>query len=270
MRAHRGFWMLSLGLLVSSVHTAAFAADPNQIIRLLESRSCQGCRLQDADLVQADLRDAHLRNTSLQRANLSGARLDSADLRGANLSFTSLVGASLRGADLRGADLNGTDLRQADLSGAQLDPGALSRTHWQQTQGITAHQLTYAELHNAGVAASQAGRQPEAERWFNEALQRDPDAAISWVARGISRNAQGNTTRAAADFTYAAQLYRLRGEEAQAKVLEDAAKQITAPSKMARGGNGSGGQILGGAIAALRMLAPLAQMASKAFVPMGF
>jgi len=161
-------------LVLAGSPITAMAADPQQLIRVLDRRQCQACDLQDADLVHADLRDARLKGAQLQRANLSGALLDGADLRGANLSFTSLAGASLRGADLRGSDLTGTDLRQADLGGAMLLPGALSRSHWQQAKGLAPGQQSYAELHNAGAAAAQAGRHPEAESILRRG---DPPAA---------------------------------------------------------------------------------------------
>jgi tetratricopeptide (TPR) repeat protein len=265
----RRHWITLMAAAALAVTPAARAGDES-LIRLLEKRSCARCNLADADLVHADLRDANLKGAKLQRANLSQARLDGAQLTGADLSFTSLLGASLRGADLRGARLEGTDLRQADISGAQLDPGALSRTHWQKALGVSANQLSYAELHNAGVEASKAGRHPEAEHWFSDAIRRQPDSAISWVARGISRNEQGNLQMAAADFTYAASLYRTRGEDSEAMILDGAAKQLTTPAKKLKGGNGSGGQMIEGAVAALRLLAPLAQIAAKSFIPMGF
>lgn len=267
MRAPFRVWTITLGLVLGGTLSPAWSADANQLMRLLESRSCQGCRLQDADLVQADLRDAKLKGAQLQRANLSGARLDGADLRGTNLSFTSLAGASLRGTDLRGSDLNGTDLRQADLSGALLDPGSLSRTHWQLARGIDPSQHSYAELHNAGVEAALQGRHPEAERFFGEAIRRQPEAAMSWVARGISRAEQGKTTEASQDFTYASTLYSQMGDLAQAKELETAATQLTEPEKKAKGGNGMASALLGGAASALQLLAPIA---IKAFTPAMF
>ena len=263
MTRHRWITLLAAGLMAG---TPAVHAGDEAMIRLLDQRSCPRCDLADADLVHADLRDANLQGSKLQRANLSQARLDGARLNGTDLSFTSLLGASLRGADLRGARLEGTDLRQADLSGALLDPGALSRTHWQQAKGLPASQLSYTDLHNAGVEAAQAGRFPEAERWFSDAIRRQPDAAISWVARGISRNEQGNTQLAASDFSYAASLYRARGEDSEAKQLETATTQLTQPEKKNRSGNGMGSQLLGGALNAFKYLAPLA---AKAFVPMG-
>ena len=260
-----GHHRLSLGVLALALSgSAAVAADDAAVIRTLEQRHCERCHLQDADLVHADLRDAQLQGAALQRANLSGAQLDGANLRGSNLSFTSLAGASLRGADLRGTQLDGTDLRDSDLSGAQLDPGALERAHWQGARGISPAVQSYAELHNAGVRAAAAGRFPEAEAFFNSAIQRLPDAAVSWVARGMSRAEQGNLSLAAQDLRYASKLYAAMGDEPQAKALEQASEQLLAPSKTAKRGNGMGSALLGGAMAAFKMIAPLA---AKAVLP---
>ena len=237
------------------------------LIRLLESKNCRSCKLQDADLVHADLRDADLRQAQLQRANLGHARLDGAQLSGANLSFTSLAGASLRGADLRGARLEGTDLRQADLSGALLDPGALSRSHWQRATGIESIQLSYGELHNAGAEAAQQGRYPEAEQFFGEAIRKEPNAAISWVARGICRSEQGKKGLAASDFNYAASLYAQRGEVEQAEQLKLAAEKVDkAPEANTEGGNGAGSAAFSGILSAFQFLAPLA---IKGLMPLG-
>jgi len=262
---------LTLGvLLAAGAALPARAGSTEDLMRLLQTRSCSGCRLQDADLVHADLRDADLSGAALQRANLSRARLDGARLEGADLSFTSLQGASLRGADLRGARLEGTDLRQSDLSGARFDPGALSRSHWERAQGLDSALLDYAELHNAGVDAAVAGRHPEAERLFGEAIQKQPEAAISWMARGISRSQQGRNTEASQDLSYAARLYEQAGEVEMARMLEDAVKGMGDEPGLkqgGKGGNGFGGQLLTGAAGMVQMLLPLA---AKAFVPLAF
>ncbi|MEB3332778.1 MAG: pentapeptide repeat-containing protein [Synechococcaceae cyanobacterium] len=246
----------------------AHAANDEQLIQLLDQRRCRNCRLQDADLVHADLRDTDLRGAQLQRANLSQARLDGANLSGADLSFSSLQGASLRGADLRGARLQGTDLRQSDLSGAQLLPGALAQSHWSQAVGLAPDQLSYPQLHNAGVDAAQAGRHPEAERLFGDAIRLQPSAAISWLARGISRNQQGKTKEAAQDLGYAAALYEQAGDVAQARALREASAKLLKPQEAEKNaGNGSGSQLLGGAVGLVQLLAPLA---AKAFMPLPF
>ncbi len=246
----------------------ARAGDPADLMRLLEKRSCRGCQLRDADLVNADLRDAQLPGADLRRANLGNAQLDGANLSGADLRFTSLLGASLRGADLRGARLEGTDLRQSDLSGAQLDAGALAASHWQRARGLAPEVLSYAELHNAGVTEALAGRQPQAEQLFSEAIRREPEAAISWVARGITRGEQGNNALAARDFQYAARLYEQGGDASQAKALREAARALEQPAGKPPGGNGMGGALLSGAANLIQGLAPLAM---KFLVPaLGF
>jgi hypothetical protein len=238
--------------------TPLWAANLDAVQALLTNHHCPRCRLQDADLVHADLRDAQLQGAQLQRANLSQARLDGAVLAGADLSFTSLQGASLRGADLRGARLEGTDLRQSDLSGALLDPGALGRSHWQQAVGVAPEQLSYVDLHNAGVEAALAGRQPEAERFFGEAIRRQPEAAISWAARGISRSQQGKNEQANSDLAYAATLYERGGDGEQAKQLRQFSAALDQPAAKTAGGNGIGSQLLHGAMGLMESLAPLA------------
>ena len=236
----------------------ARAANTDQLMQLLGQGSCPKCKLQDADLVHASLRDANLKGAQLQRANLSGAQLDGAQLGGADLSFTSLQGASLRGADLRGARLEGTDLRESDLSGALLDPGALSRSHWDHAKGIADGSLGYAELHNAGVEAALSGNAPAAERLFGDALLQRPDAALTWLARGISRKEQGKTDQAVRDFRYASELFAHQGDAATAKQLTEAALAMEKPAKNPRGGNGAGVQMLSGAAGIVQALAPIA------------
>ncbi|MFM7085459.1 MAG: pentapeptide repeat-containing protein [Cyanobium sp.] len=246
----------SLFTLLLAPPVQAAAMEP--LLQLLEQRSCRECQLQDADLVQADLRDTDLRRARLQRANLSGARLDGARLEGADLSFTSLQGASLRGADLRGARLEGTDLRSSDLSGAQLDPAALARSHWQGARGVPTGSLSYAALHNAGVDAFRRGQLQEAEQWFGAALAREPQAAITWVARAITRLEAGSKQAASQDLGYAASLYQAQGEEAAARQLIAASSDVLVAPPEARGGNGAGSHVLQGAFSALQGLAPLA------------
>ncbi|MEA5389793.1 pentapeptide repeat-containing protein [Cyanobium gracile UHCC 0139] len=266
-QALRGLLFNGPALLVLLLAGPGWAGSDADLMRLLSQRDCPRCKLQDADLVHADLRDADLRSAKLQRANLGQARLDGANLQGADLRFTSLQGASLRGADLRGANLEGTDLRQSDLSGAQIDPGGLARSHWQDARGVAPTVLSYPELHNAGVTAALEGRHPQAEQLFSEAIRLQPDAAISWVARGLSRTEQGKTDLAAADLNYAAVLYGQAGEEAQAKQLTEVATALLKPGKKANQGSGMGGQMLSGAASFASAVAPLAM---KFLLPLAF
>ena len=259
--------IVMLSALLSMTSTQAKASDA--LIRVLQERSCSGCRLTDADLVHADLRDADLSKAKLMRANLGQAQLDGADLSGADLSFTSLRGASLRGANLTGTRLYGTDLRDADLTGALLNPNALDEAHWQGASGITDGIRSHAALHNAGVNAFQAGRWSAAEQLFSDAISRQPGEPLSWVARGITRSEQAKDDIAAADFSYAALIYEKNGQANWAIQLRKAAKSISGRllKEQAPGeGKGLGIQLLNNTLAGLRMLAPIA---AKALIPIG-
>ena len=250
---------LVLCLAVVMAATSAQAAEHSMVERLLQHRSCQGCRLADADLVHADLRDADLNGASLQRANLSQVNLDGANLRNADLSFTTLQGASLRGADLRGARLYGTDLRHADLSGAQLEQGSLDESHWEGARGINTGIRSHASLHNAGVEAAQAERWGDAERLFSEAIQSNPEEPLSWVARGISRGELGEMSKAANDLAYAGSLFENNGDVTKAQQLTSASQRLrTNLEETEPDGNGVGSAILGGTLSIIQGLAPLA------------
>lgn len=247
----------SVILLAGEPAVAMAPSKHEALIRLLDQRSCKSCKLQDADLVHADLRDAELERAQLQRANLSQAKLDGANLRGADLSFTTLLGASLRGADLRGAKLEGTDFRQADLSGAQFDPDALARSHWQSATGVTAQASSYAAMHNAGVEAALQGRFPEAEEHFNKALLKQPDAALTWLARAITRAEQAKRGLASQDMAYAATLYEQAGDKETADKLRKGADELAKDPK-APSGNGFGSKALQGMTSLFGQLAPIA------------
>jgi uncharacterized protein YjbI with pentapeptide repeats len=261
----------AIGLIVAPllwVAMPASAGNPGDVMRLLEQHRCAGCQLQDADLVHADLRGADLRKAQLQRANLSRARLNGANFEGADLRFISLQGASLRGANLKGAWLDGADLRQADLSDALVDTGALSRAHWEHAVGLNAaERLSYAELHNAGAKAARQKRYPEAEQFFSEAIKKQPLAAVSWLARAICRSEQGKSVLAAKDLEFASRLYEQGGEIEMAEMLRHSREQLLAKPERGQTGNGKGMEAVGGALAAFKILAPIA---AKAFMPMAF
>ena len=245
------------------------ANDSAALLKLLQTRRCPNCHLADVDLVLADLQDADLQGVHLQRANLGQARLDGANLRGADLTFTSLRGASLRGANLEGAKLYGTDLRDADLAGAKLGANALEEAHWQGAKAIDTDARSHASLHNAGVNAALLGRWPQAEELFSQAISRKPEAALSWVARGISRSEQAKDDLASNDFRYAGALFQQGGNPAISEQLQKAAVAVqTRRSERTDhpSGNGWGGQILSGMAGAAQALVPLAM---KALVPLG-
>ena len=177
---------LAVVMFCAGMTSQAAPKGDEALVRLLQTQNCRECYLADVDLVHAQLQDADLEGAKLQRANLSQARLDGANLRDADLSFTSLHGASLRGANLQGSTLLGTDLRNVDLTGAILDFNALETAHWSGAIGLQPQAQSHASLHNAGVSASEANRWKEAEGLFGLAILKRPEAAESWIARGIT------------------------------------------------------------------------------------
>ena len=254
-------------LLLTVLFGAPLSARADDLIVLLEARTCPNCKLADADLVHADLRDANLNAADLRRANLSRARLDGADLREADLRFSTLQGASLRSADLRGAQLHGTDLRRADLTSALVDKHALEQSHWVGAKGVAQGARSHAGLHNAGVKAAQAERWPEAEQLFDAAIRADPKEPLSWVARGLSRGEQGKDDLASRDFAHAGQLFADQGERVKADQLMEASQRVYDKPNKANipNGNGIGSDLIIGALSAVQAIAPIA---IKALIPM--
>ena len=247
-------------LLLTVLLVAPTTTRANDLIMLLQARSCPNCKLANADLVHADLSNADLRGAHLQRANLSQARLDGADLSSSDLSFASLQGASLRSTDLRGSRLIGTDLRGTDLTNALLDPNALEESHWIGARGVARGTRSHASLHNAGIEEAQAGRWTKAEQLFNDAIDTDPNQPLSWVARGLTRSEQGKDDLASRDFTYAGQLFADQGEKIKAEQLMEASRRVHNTPEEANivSGNGAGSALIGGAISTAQALVPFA------------
>ena len=101
---------------------------------------------------------------------------------------------------------------------------------------------------------------------FGEALRQNPEAAITWLARGVSRAEQGKQDDAQLDLNYAAALYAQQGDTAEAKRIQAAARKLGETPGKKPAGNGMGGAILTSAVGLAQFLAPLA---IKALVPMG-
>jgi tetratricopeptide (TPR) repeat protein len=255
---------LVVALFCTGTVSAAAPKGDDALMQLLQTRNCPECQLADVDLVHAQLQDADLAGAKLQRANLSQARLDGANLRGADLSFTSLNGASLRGADLQGSTLLGTDLRDVDLTGASLDLDALESAHWSGAIGLQAHAQSHASLHNAGVTATEVNRWREAEGLFGLAILKRPEAAESWIARGITREQLGKHQLAIRDYNYARNLYTQDGNIEAAEQLELASKSLEEKVPLKQSGNGAGSTILTSILSTSQALLP---MAMKLFMP---
>ena len=252
---------LAIGLL--GLSSAAFAM-PSDLMQLLESGDCPGCELERVDLVHGQLQGANLKGANLRDGNFSRADLRRADLRNANLEFTSLQGANLQGSDLRGARLYGTDLRGADLRGAKLDANQLASSHSEGAEGIPPTALDYASIHNEGVRLAKSGRHPDAEKQFSQAINKRPEAAISWLARGLTRQEQGRYQEAAADLGYAAKIYNETGAKDLAKELKKASEALTKGKPRVKG-NGLGSKAISGAWKLMQTMAP---MALKLVAPM--
>ena len=123
----------------------------------------------------------------------------------------------------------------------------------------SARDLQLWPLHNAGVEEANAGRWPQAEQLFGEAIQADPDQAMSWIARGLSRGQQGDETKAAQDLLHAADLLDQQGAHEQGEQVRTAVSKLKGnDADGSKSGNGLGSALLGGALSTLSALAPLA------------
>ena len=107
--------ILAQFLLVISLGKVApvEAANPEHVLRLLETKECAGCDLSGANLslailVNANLRGANLRGANLSGADLTRANLSQADLSSANLNQAYLMMANLDQTNLSGVSTNGT------------------------------------------------------------------------------------------------------------------------------------------------------------------
>ncbi|NEQ52468.1 MAG: pentapeptide repeat-containing protein [Leptolyngbya sp. SIO3F4] len=170
----QSLWRCVLHLVALPVVTAsslllvnipkAEAVNEDDLKRLLETKECPGCNLQEADLRRLDLSGANLEGANLKNANffyaiLDGANLSGADLGSTNLSYVSaipllsdltdstgerleipakFIGADLTGALMNYGDFSGADMREANFFEAFIDKtlfvGAqLQRTNFEIT-----------------------------------------------------------------------------------------------------------------------------------------
>ncbi|HEY9824151.1 MAG TPA: DUF5777 family beta-barrel protein, partial [Stenomitos sp.] len=93
--------------------------------QLIQTKTCKGCDLSNAnlsglDLSNADLSGANLSNADLSNANLTGANLSDANLYLAKLGNTTLFEAKLQKSTWTGAKADQVNLSNADLTEANL------------------------------------------------------------------------------------------------------------------------------------------------------
>lgn len=224
-------WSLGLG-------TIARAQDSDHLRQLLSEGNCPQCNLRRAGLVLADLEQSDLSGADLSGANLSRANLSGANLRGANLQGVSLVGANLMGADLKGADLSGADLRDAYVIGAILDGTVMEYANLQGTVGLPSSAGRFEDFHNWGVAAAKAGHHGEAIEYYNEALSRNPDFALTYLSRAISRQNLNDVDGAIADSKTAAALFEAQNNSQGQEVASNMALVLEESQNPKNRGNG--------------------------------
>ena len=133
-------------LAVAAWGLPATAQTQNAIQQLLETRSCEECILNNADLRGLDLSNVDLRGINLSNANLSGANLSGANLSGANLALATLSNSNLSQANFTGANFTGANFTGANLTNAQLSAAKLSNAN------LTNADLTNADLSRADLS----------------------------------------------------------------------------------------------------------------------
>lgn len=199
---------------IATVAPAARAENMAHISQLLSTRSCEGCSLIGAGLVQANLSGAHLSGADLRDANLSRADLSGADLRGADLSGASLFGANLRGARLEGANLVGTDLRGAYLVDSDIAQVDLENTYIQGSIGLPTAALSPQEHYRFAVDEFKVGDYQRAVEDFGRALELDPNFAAAYMGRAVALYRLGDEPGAVANTNAAAQIYEAQEDTA--------------------------------------------------------
>ncbi len=104
----------------------AVAQTTSSTSQLLQSKSCKGCDLSNANLSGVDLSGANLNGANLSNADLSNTNLTGTDLTGANLYLVKLGNSTLTNAKLSNSNLTGAKAEQANLSNANLSDATLS------------------------------------------------------------------------------------------------------------------------------------------------
>lgn len=216
-------WLITSTLFLMSWlgNPLARATEPDHLRQLLNTGSCVQCDLRRVGLVLADLETADLQDANLFGANLSRANLAGADLSNTNLSGANLFGANLMGVDLSGANLTGADLRQAYMLGAILNETQLDYANLQGAIGLPDSAGQFEDFHNWGVASAQLGKHEEALEYYNQAIARNPEFALTYLSRAISRQNLHDTQGAIEDSKVAAELFEAQENPQSAEMAEN-------------------------------------------------
>jgi uncharacterized protein YjbI with pentapeptide repeats len=126
----RNFLTIATGLMAIGLTLPAQAFNPEDLSRLIETRSCIACDLSGADLSGLDLSGAILAGSNLTGATLAGTVLVQADLRRAVLNAADLSGAVFQDANLEDASLLGAVITTpASFTGANLNRTVMPAGH---------------------------------------------------------------------------------------------------------------------------------------------
>jgi Pentapeptide repeats (8 copies) len=126
-------WASAIAISGFNLPVLAEVEVKSHLDQLIQSKSCEGCDLSNANLSGFELGGVNLRGASLNNADLSNADLSNADLSGADLTGASLERTNLTNAQLTNANLSGLDLQTANLTGVNLTGANLAGARFSQT-----------------------------------------------------------------------------------------------------------------------------------------
>lgn len=139
--------LIAITLALSTIAFPAFAQNQSQIDSVMAGKkSCAGCNLFQAALMNQDLSRKNFAGARLRQSDMSLATLDYSNLTGTDLSIANLYGvratganfsrANLERASLVGAYFSGANFSRANLNGANISGAELGRA-----RGLTQAQL---------------------------------------------------------------------------------------------------------------------------------
>jgi uncharacterized protein YjbI with pentapeptide repeats len=238
------FLVPTSSIIALTLTAPAMAENLADLSKLLSTRSCQQCDLNNAGLAMANLTGADLRGANLVNANLSQANLSGADLSGANLTGASLYGANLQGANLSAAIVNNTDLRLSYLYNANFTGTNLNTSYLQGATGIPANAATAEQFYTWGVYEIQNRNYKLGMEHFNQSLNINPEFAPAYLARALAYYRLGNESAATADAEKAAALFQAQGDASGYQTTQSFMANMEAVreaiEKNRKGNNGGG------------------------------
>ncbi len=236
----RKFVVLTALVATGAIASPAYAENLEHTRQLLATKQCQKCDLTGVGLVLSRLPGANLAGANLAGANFSQANLVGADLSGANLAGANFAGANLAGARLTNAEMRGAGFRGANLSGVDLTGAQYDTAELLMAQGTPSSVGTAEDFYGMGLNAAKAHNLEKAIGYFSETINRRPDFASAYAARGMARFNFGDKPGSIQDLTQAESLFKTQGNVAEATATEKALAVVKTPEAKPKGGNGLG------------------------------